>query len=122
MAVSSDPSFIARNLEVLVDGLSGATGGLISSLIFHPLENIRTRLQDTHHQQSKEIELDQTPGNKEDKKLKRQFNAWLHIMTVFKREGFKGFYKGIETTLFGSVLSFGIYFFLYRLLKRAFIL
>lgn len=32
--------------DTLADGASGAIAGFLSTLILHPLENIRTRLQD----------------------------------------------------------------------------
>ena len=55
-------SFIARNIEILVDGLSGAAGGFISSLLLHPLENIRTRLQNSYNDYEKQLqELDSLP-------------------------------------------------------------
>ena len=31
--------------EVMIDGFSGALGGVVGQLIFYPLENFRTRLQ-----------------------------------------------------------------------------
>ena len=37
--------FLAANANVLVDAIAGACGGTIATLIFHPLENIRTKLQ-----------------------------------------------------------------------------
>jgi len=36
---------IERTFEVFIDSFSGATGGALSSLIFYPIENYRTRLQ-----------------------------------------------------------------------------
>ena len=31
--------------EPIIDSFSGATGGVVASLIFYPLENFRTRIQ-----------------------------------------------------------------------------
>ena len=31
--------------EPIIDSFSGATGGVVASLIFYPLENFRTRVQ-----------------------------------------------------------------------------
>lgn len=40
---------MAKNVEsaqsVMIDGFSGALGGVVAQLIFYPLENFRTRMQ-----------------------------------------------------------------------------
>ena len=33
-----------QTYEAYIDSFSGATGGVIASLIFYPIENLRTRL------------------------------------------------------------------------------
>ena len=38
--------FISELSEIAIDGGSGALAGFLSTFIFHPLENARTRLQD----------------------------------------------------------------------------
>lgn len=43
------------------------------------------------------------------------------LLSIYKEEGIKGFYKGINTTLGGAILSFGLYFFFYRMMKRIFL-
>ena len=36
--------------EPIIDSFSGATGGVVASLIFYPLENFRTRVQAEENQ------------------------------------------------------------------------
>jgi len=88
--------------EPLIDSFSGATGGVIASLIFYPIENFRTRVQaqDSHNQRNQS--------------LIQFFNS------IWKEEGFLSFYKGLKMALVGTVASYGIYFWWYRALKNIF--
>jgi hypothetical protein len=38
-------SSVTQTQELLIDGFSGALGGIVGQLVFYPLENLRVRLQ-----------------------------------------------------------------------------
>jgi solute carrier family 25 (peroxisomal adenine nucleotide transporter), member 17 len=42
--------------EVLIDAVSGASGGVLASLLLYPLENFRTRLQNNLNSKTNESE------------------------------------------------------------------
>lgn len=52
--------------------------------------------------------------------MKKKVGAYQHLCEVIKKEGIVGMYKGLQTGLIGTVVSFGIYFFWYRFFKNAF--
>jgi len=89
-----------RVYEAWIDSFSGASGGVIASLIFYPIENLRTRVQ---------------AADKGSKKSILDFFSKL-----MKDEGFLALYKGLNSALVGTVFSYGIYFWWYRFLKNLF--
>ena len=89
-----------RIYDPLIDSFSGASGGGIASLIFYPIENLRTRIQAA------------------DKGSKKSLLEIFSKLT--KDEGFLALYKGLNAALVGTVFSYGIYFWWYRYLKNAF--
>lgn len=44
--------------ETAIDGLSGGLAGFVTTFLFHPLENIRTRLQTYETSQDEEEKID----------------------------------------------------------------
>jgi hypothetical protein len=104
-----------------VDGLSGGTAAFITNLLFHPLENIRTRLQDHEVHSENDLEKNENPGNAEkDVKREKTFSAFQFLMKLYHKEGIGAFYKGLNITLIGSVITFAVYFFWYRFWKIVF--
>lgn len=51
-------STVQQNVEyeVLIDAVSGASGGVLASLLLYPLENFRTRLQNNLNSKTNESE------------------------------------------------------------------
>lgn len=110
--------FIKTHSDVIVDGLSGGMAGLISTFILHPLENIRTRLQNHRLQKEERIDPDMNLNTGNDKQQKKsKFNQLEFMKEVIKKEGVFAFYKGLKVSMFGSVVAYGIYFLFYRLFK-----
>lgn len=58
----------------------------------------------------------------EDKKhhIHKHFSSWEFLKQLINKEGYLTFYKGLQSGLIGTVVSFAIYFFWYRLLKNYF--
>ena len=100
--------------SLIIDGISGALAAFIWSLLLHPLENIRARLQNVKSSEKK------NKGSDENKIVfKDNFNSFKYITETIKQEGIYTFYNGLMGSLVGSVFSFGIYFFWYKVFKLA---
>mmetsp|Transcript_17294 Transcript_17294/g.16956 ORF Transcript_17294/g.16956 Transcript_17294/m.16956 type:complete len:291 (-) Transcript_17294:29-901(-) len=100
-----------------VDGLSGGVAAFITNLLFHPLENIRTRLQD--YKGSEESIEDGSQKSDGKKKSKKSFSAFHYLYKLWEKEGINAFYSGLGITCGGAVITFAIYFFWYRFWKVA---
>ncbi|CEL98423.1 unnamed protein product [Vitrella brassicaformis CCMP3155] len=85
---------LTESERVLAHGTSGAVGSAVAMSLLYPLEAIR---------------------------MKHSLNANVRLLTLieemYEREGLEGFYKGLKTALVASMLSSGVYFFWYNLLK-----
>jgi len=104
--------------ETFIDAFSGAFGATISTMIFYPLDNIRTRLQAYAKSETDTTDEEMKAGGYAQHKQKEKFDSFKIIMDIFKKEGVFAFYRGIETALFGNFMSSGIYFFWYRFWKN----
>lgn len=84
--------------SVLISFLSGTISGSISKLLTHPMDTIKAKMQVY-----------------QDKKFEG-------IMSIFKKtyseEGIKGFYKGINISVVGSIPASGLYFGSYEYAKK----
>ena len=129
----ADLGFMEKNMDILIDSLSGASGGVISSLIFHPLENLRTRLQARKETgaKRKEEKRDEEQGTTEEEhlvneeeesaQLEKKLSALRFTLLLVKKEGLQSLYNGLGTSLFGVTISFGLYFCFYRVFKNIFL-
>lgn len=78
------------------NGVSGFTAGFVSVITLYPVDLLKTRLQAHSH------------GYK---------GAWHGCGTILRTEGLTGLYRGVFPSLFGSSVAWGVYFFLYGLIK-----
>lgn len=95
------PKNIFKHLqyEHLVAGMSG---GLISTLVLHPLDLMKIRFA---VDDGKTIT---TP---------RHTSIFGGIRLIYKQEGLRGLYRGVTPNLIGSGSSWGLYFLFYNTLK-----
>lgn len=63
--------------------------------------------------------LDSDKDNHLEESLFHQ--TWVLFKKIIREEGISGLYSGISSCLFGSVLSYGIYFFSYEYWKNYFV-
>uniref|UniRef100_A0A8B9NPW8 Solute carrier family 25 member 32 n=1 Tax=Apteryx owenii TaxID=8824 RepID=A0A8B9NPW8_APTOW len=85
-------------LENLAAGLSG---GVISTLVLHPLDLVKIRF-----------------AVSDGLELRPKYNGILHCMTtVWKHEGLRGLYQGVTPNMWGAGTSWGLYFFFYSAIK-----
>ena len=79
--------------------LAGAIAGLTTTFISVPFDVIKTRLQNNTLKSSRYIFI-------------------TGLITIYKKEGIKGNYRGLAPTLMGYLPTWAIYFSLYESLKR----
>lgn len=82
--------------ELLAHAMSGGLSAFSSSAILHPLEVIRTKLQS----------------------LPEAKNMWQFISELYEKEGLKGFFAGFSAQVLTNVVSYAVYFLLYRVFQR----
>ncbi|GAQ81348.1 mitochondrial substrate carrier protein [Klebsormidium nitens] len=96
------PGFL-KKLPPWQDALAGATAGLGSTLLLHPLDVIKTRLQV------------QDGAGLQIPKYRGTFHAFRSIL---QNEGGRALYGGLGPAILGSSISWGIYFSYYSGAKR----
>merc|ERR1711978_233255 len=84
--------------------IAGISGGVVSTLILHPLDLLKIRFA-----------VDDGRSAKERPKYYGLRHAFA---TVFSQEGFKGLYKGVVPNLAGSASAWGLYFLFYNSIKN----
>ena len=109
--------------EVFIDSFAGASGGIISQLLFYPLENIRTRFQaqELSSQNLKAAYAEEAEAKKSataDQQRVQRKSFISKLLEMMRKDGLMSFYKGLSVALVGTVASFGGYFFFYRMLKN----
>ncbi|CAL9773963.1 unnamed protein product [Musa acuminata subsp. burmannicoides] len=85
---------------------AGAVAGFATVAALHPLDVVRTRFQ-------------VTDGRASHLPLYR--NTAHAIYTIARTEGFKGLYSGFYPAVFGSTISWGLYFFFYSRAKQRYL-
>lgn len=81
--------------ENLVHGISGAVSSMVATVILHPFEALRTKMQ---AEVSAVYFLD-------------------YAKKVFQEEGLKGIYSGFSSNVFNITISYAMYFFSYKALR-----
>ncbi|XP_053209698.1 mitochondrial folate transporter/carrier-like isoform X2 [Panonychus citri] len=82
--------------------VAGVTGGVLSTLVLHPLDLLKIRFA------VNDGRLSIRPHYQ---------NLREGIKTIFKQEGIAGFYRGTIPNLMGAGVSWGLYFLFYNCIK-----
>ncbi|KAL2939815.1 Peroxisomal nicotinamide adenine dinucleotide carrier [Bienertia sinuspersici] len=88
--------------DALINGLSGAGGGIIAQLITYPLQTVNTRQQ-----------TDRNP-----KKEKSEIGTLQLLCQVVKHEGWGRLYGGLTPSLVGTAASQGVYYYFYQIFRN----
>nr|XP_033789290.1 mitochondrial folate transporter/carrier [Geotrypetes seraphini] len=81
--------------------LAGLSGGLVSTLVLHPLDLVKIRF-----------------AVSDGLELRPKYNGIVHCFsTIWKREGLRGLYQGVTPNMWGAGASWGLYFFFYNAIK-----
>ncbi|KAL4616997.1 mitochondrial folate transporter/carrier [Arapaima gigas] len=80
---------------------AGLSGGVVSTMVLHPLDLVKTRLavSDGLH-------------------LRPRYDGMMHCLrSVWRQEGLRGLYQGVTPNVWGAGASWGLYFFFYNAIK-----
>lgn len=84
---------------------AGVSGGVVSTLVLHPLDLVKIRFQ-VHEGYG--VAVRERP----------QYSGVIHAMrSIFNTGGFTGLYQGVTPNVWGAGLSWGLYFFFYNSIK-----
>ena len=92
--------------------VAGVSAGGVATFALHPLDLVKTRFQvydRATKTTSTSSKTEVVPG------YRSVFNAFRSIV---KEEGVKSLYQGVNAAMFGSAVSWGLYFFFYENAKR----
>lgn len=93
--------------DVWINTIAGTSAGVVSTLIFHPVDTIRTRWQAADASAARAIR-----GAKSFSSIVRTFSVTV------KYEGVRALYKGCSLAVCGSAIAWGLYFGAYSYLQH----
>ncbi|XP_054156498.1 mitochondrial folate transporter/carrier-like isoform X2 [Oppia nitens] len=98
-SASSVPKFLSHvKYEHLIAGIAG---GVVSTLVLHPLDLLKIRL-----------------AVNDGQKVRPNYQGLVNtITTIAKHEGVKGLYRGVTPNCWGAGISWGFYFLFYNTIK-----
>jgi solute carrier family 25 folate transporter 32 len=105
-------------------GVSGFSGGAVSTMLLIPLDNIKVRLQVNEGFDSNTVSTtaatSNTTGNMNKDPYQRhaRLGAIRMLRGVVKYEGVRGLYQGLVPAVVGSAVSWGGFFYVYETMKR----
>eukprot|EP00271_Cylindrocystis_brebissonii_P010316 TRINITY_DN26492_c0_g1_i1.p1 TRINITY_DN26492_c0_g1~~TRINITY_DN26492_c0_g1_i1.p1 ORF type:complete len:399 (+),score=97.27 TRINITY_DN26492_c0_g1_i1:757-1953(+) len=113
--------------DAVVNGLAGATGGIIATFLTYPIMAANTR-QHTERtllaDSSKGRDLEQGGGREGSERAiykprrKARWPASVESMIkVVESEGWGGLYRGLQPSLIGTACSQGVYYYFYQLFR-----
>uniref|UniRef100_F1KX66 Folate transporter/carrier n=1 Tax=Ascaris suum TaxID=6253 RepID=F1KX66_ASCSU len=82
--------------------VGGFAGGMVSTLVCHPLDLLRIRYS----------------ANEGNKSRPQYRSYWHATKSIVKAEGVRGLYQGLTPNLVGAALAWGLYFDFYYVIKE----
>ncbi|KAI9292610.1 mitochondrial carrier protein RIM2 [Neoconidiobolus thromboides FSU 785] len=110
-AIINKQPFFKLDNNAALHFIAGGVGGSIGTIIFSPLEVIKTRFQSSLYQENK-LKLNQKLGLWNSTKF-HIADTLSSVRNLYRNEGFKALFKGLGPTLSGVIPSRSIYFFSY---------
>ncbi|XP_069776351.1 solute carrier family 25 member 32b isoform X3 [Narcine bancroftii] len=90
-----------RRLVKYEDLAAGVSGGVLSTLVLHPLDLVKVRF-----------------AVSDGLEMRPRYNGIVHcIKSIWKVDGIQGLYQGVTPNVMGAGLSWGLYFFFYNAIK-----
>lgn len=98
--------------DTVAHALSGAGGGVLSTVVTYPLITLSTRAQ-TEATRARE---DKTVQDEPD--VNRKVSALHAAKQIIQREGISGLYSGLESAIYGIGLTNFVYYYFYEGTKK----
>uniref|UniRef100_A0A060T9P3 ARAD1C39270p n=1 Tax=Blastobotrys adeninivorans TaxID=409370 RepID=A0A060T9P3_BLAAD len=95
---------MSNNDMAVAHALSGAGGGVLSTVVTYPLITLSTRAQTEAARVKKEAPADK----------KKQVSAIEAAKHIIQREGVSGLYAGLDSALFGIAVTNFVYYYFYE--------
>ncbi|KAL3616394.1 hypothetical protein CASFOL_039784 [Castilleja foliolosa] len=98
--------------NAIVNGVAGASGGIVAQIITYPLQTVNTRQQ---------TERVAKKGSVPSSASRPDRSTLLHIFQLIRSEGLGGLYSGLKPSLLGTAASQtfqGIYYSFYQAFKN----
>jgi solute carrier family 25 folate transporter 32 len=97
-------------LQALDQALAGMGAGALSTMVSHPLDVIKTRLQGTLSSCISTFIVDESIRDRQHPILGK---ARRLSVGLYRQSGLRAFYRGLTPNMAGAVASWGIYFWWY---------
>lgn len=97
-----------NNDSIATEVVAASVGGAISAAVLYPLEVLKTKMQSDEN----------NDNNEEEEEKKKSMIAYSK--SLYEKEGYAVFIRGIETSSFQSALEKALYFFSYEALKKGY--
>ena len=116
-----------ENVEEIAHAIAGAGGGALSMIVTYPLVTLSTLAQTTKRKtEEKEKEIareEQGESNIAKKALARikKSSTVISAQEITKQKGIFGLYAGLESALYGIMLTNFIYYYFYELTSNVFL-
>lgn len=105
---SSTDALPSERLLVLTQFAAGAVAGLVNVIVLSPLEVVKVRLQ----AQSRAVSASAAT-------MPPRYKGLIHALKLmFREEGWRSYYKGINASLWAFIPNWAVYWFVYEGLKR----
>eukprot|EP00939_MAST-03C_sp_MAST-3C-sp1_P000932 g932.t1 len=106
-----------RKLDPWKHCVAGVTAGSVATFLLHPFDLVKTRYQVYDRAVMKPAVSSATRGD--GAVVVPSYRSLFHALrTITKDEGFSAVYQGLQPAIFGSAVSWGLYFFFYENAKR----
>lgn len=116
--------------DAVVEGVSGAIGGIIATVATYPLMTITTRQVTSRTSTTLAPEVTPPPRPSQEGEIEaaptppaakppRKLSTIDEILRTIRTSGFAALFPGLGASLVGTTVSQGVYFYLYSTLRQA---
>ena len=98
-----------KRLEPWKHCIAGVSAGGVATFALHPLDLVKTRFQVNDRASNAS-----TSSSVKSTVVPRYKNVFNAFRSIVKEEGVRSLYQGVDAAMFGSAVSWGLYFFFYE--------
>ncbi|KAF4668294.1 hypothetical protein FOZ61_006696 [Perkinsus olseni] len=116
----SDEGALSTGAVAAAPFIAGATAGLVCDATVFPMDTIRVRQQARYRAPSSVAATESLtrPGRFWSAVSRMQrYSVWKEASSILKKEGIRGYYKGLSVVMLTSCPAFGVYYLTYEASK-----